>query len=90
MKHAKALLLTLAAPMSAGQVTGCVFVWLAAQVPVRDVARPGTEKRVSGEGMPVSKTPGTKGDLRIRFDVQFPRALTEQQKAGLRQLLPSD
>ena len=63
---------------------------MAGQVPVRDVARPSAEKRVSGEGMPVSKAPGTRGDLRIRFDVQFPRALSEQQKAGLRKLLPSD
>jgi DnaJ family protein B protein 4 len=63
--------------------------WLPQQVPVHDVARPSTEKRVKGEGMPLSKSPGSKGDLRIRFDVQFPRALTEQQKAGLRQLLPS-
>lgn len=54
-----------------------------------DVARPNTEKRVRGEGMPISKTPGQKGDLRVRFDVQYPRTLTDSQKAGLRQLLPS-
>ena len=54
-----------------------------------DVARPNTEKRVRGEGMPISKHPGQKGDLRLRFDVQFPRTLTDSQKAGLRQLLPS-
>ena len=58
------------------------------QVSVSDVARPNTEKRVQGEGMPISKTPGQKGDLRVRFDVQFPRTLTDQQKTGLRQLLP--
>ena len=56
---------------------------------MHDVARPGSEKRVRGEGMPISKAPGGRGDLRVRFDVQFPRTLTEQQKAGLRQLLPS-
>ena len=39
--------------------------------------------------MPISKTPGQKGDLRVRFDVQFPRTLTDQQKTGLRQLLPA-
>lgn len=59
------------------------------QVSVSDVARPNTEKRVRGEGMPISKTPGQKGDLRVRFDVQFPRTLTDQQKTGLRQLLPA-
>ncbi len=59
------------------------------QVSVSDVARPGAEKRVKGEGMPQSKVPGTKGDLRVRFDIIFPRTLSDQQKAGLRQLLPS-
>jgi DnaJ family protein B protein 4 len=59
------------------------------QVTVSDVARPDTEKRVKGEGMPVSKSPGMKGDLRIRFDVEFPRSLTDQQKQALRQILPS-
>ncbi|KAK9915026.1 hypothetical protein WJX75_003741 [Coccomyxa subellipsoidea] len=58
-------------------------------VSVSDVARPGAEKRVKGEGMPQSKAPGTKGDLRVRFDVLFPRVLSDHQKAGLRQLLPS-
>lgn len=62
---------------------------LTLQVSVSDVARPNTEKRVRGEGMPISKTPGQKGDLRIRFDVQFPHTLTDSQKAGLRKLLPS-
>lgn len=59
------------------------------QVSVSDVARPGAEKRVKGEGMPQSKAPSTKGDLRVRFDVLFPRVLSDHQKAGLRQLLPS-
>ncbi|CAL8468766.1 g8307 [Coccomyxa elongata] len=58
-------------------------------VSVSDVARPGAEKKVKGEGMPQSKAPSTKGDLRVRFDVLFPRTLSDQQKSGLRQLLPS-
>ena len=40
----------------------------------------------SGEGMPVSKT-GGKGDLRIKFDITFPRQLTPEQKQQLRGLL---
>lgn len=38
-------------------------------------------------GMPVSKLPGSKGDLILRFDVAFPRALTEDKKRALRSLL---
>jgi len=62
---------------------------ICAQVSVSNVARPGAEKRVKGEGMPNSKAPGTKGDLRVQFDVVYPQFLSEQQKAGLRQLLPA-
>ncbi|KAK9813599.1 hypothetical protein WJX73_009578 [Symbiochloris irregularis] len=57
-------------------------------VTVNGVASPSVVKVVKGEGMPISKTPGLKGDLRISFEVQFPKSLSEQQKEGLRQLLP--
>ena len=36
--------------------------------------------------MPVSKT-GGKGDLRIKFDITFPRQLTPEQTQQLRGLL---
>ena len=36
--------------------------------------------------MPVSKT-GGKGDLRIKFDITFPRQLTQDRKQQLRTLL---
>ena len=44
---------------------------------------------VRGEGMPLSKSPGQKGDLRISFDIVFPKSLTDQQKLQLKQILPS-
>lgn len=44
---------------------------------------------VKGEGMPISKSPGTRGDLRIHFDIEFPRNLTDQQKSQLRDILKS-
>ena len=58
-------------------------------VTVNGVAGPSVVKVVRGEGMPISKSPGLKGDLRISFDVQFPKSLTEEQKQGVRQLLPA-
>jgi len=56
-------------------------------VPVTEVVAPGASKTVRGEGMPVSKTPGTRGDLVIRFEVAFPRSLSEDKKRQLRALL---
>jgi hypothetical protein len=34
------------------------------------VVTPGSERIVRGEGMPVSKAPGQKGNLRLQMDVQ--------------------
>ena len=52
------------------------------------VATPGAERVVRGEGMPISKAPGQKGNLRIKFDVRFPtRQLTGNEAAQLRALL---
>lgn len=56
-------------------------------VPVTDVAQPGSSKVVKGEGMPVSKSPGQKGDLIIKFTVQFPTHIAETKKQQLKTLL---
>eukprot|EP00967_Tisochrysis_lutea_P059599 scaffold75995_cov17-Tisochrysis_lutea.AAC.4 len=47
------------------------------------------ERTIGGEGMPISKTPGKRGDLVVRFEVSFPRSLTDDQKSKLRAALPS-
>ncbi|KAF5182190.1 Chaperone protein dnaj [Thalictrum thalictroides] len=52
-------------------------------IPVTDIVRPGYEMEIPGEGMPISKEPGKKGKLRIKFDVKFPSRLTAEQKSGL-------
>lgn len=57
-------------------------------IPIQEVISPQTEKVVAGEGMPVTKHPGQKGNLRLRFEVLFPRQLNDGQKAMLRQVLP--
>ena len=59
------------------------------QVPITDVVSPGKEVAIPNEGMPKSKQLGQKGNLRVRFDVRFPRSLTPQQKQQLRQALPA-
>lgn len=52
-----------------------------------EVLKPGYTKRVAGEGMPISKSPGTKGDLILKFEVIFPDHLTDQVRSQLATLL---
>lgn len=53
------------------------------------IVKPGQETRVVGEGMPIRKQASlkSKGDLVIRWDVQFPDRLTPSQKEGIRRIL---
>ncbi|CAK0786642.1 hypothetical protein CVIRNUC_009856 [Coccomyxa viridis] len=58
------------------------------RVPLKEVVTPGYVRIVKGEGMPKSKQPGQKGDLRIAFDVQFPKKqLNQSEKEVLEDLL---
>uniref|UniRef100_A0ACD5TFN5 Uncharacterized protein n=1 Tax=Avena sativa TaxID=4498 RepID=A0ACD5TFN5_AVESA len=53
-----------------------------------EVIGPGYEKVVRGEGMPVAGgRRGARGDLRVKFDVVFPRSLTDEQRRGLVEIL---
>jgi len=54
------------------------------EIIIRDVIYPGYEHIVPGEGMPTSKDPSRKGNLRVRFNVRFPRNLTEEQRDVLK------
>lgn len=56
-------------------------------VPVKSVISPSYEEVVQGEGMPITREPSKKGNLRIKFQIKFPTALTADQKAGVQQLL---
>ena len=50
---------------------------------VSQVVVPGAERIVKGEGMPISKRPGEKGDLRIKLAVQFPkRQVTDPEEVA--------
>ncbi len=40
-----------------------------------------------GKGMPISKAPGTFGNLFVKFDVAFPRTLQPEQKEAIRSVL---
>jgi len=54
---------------------------------IEGVVTQGSSRVVPNEGMPVSRTPGQRGDLIVTFDIIFPSRLSEQQKDKLRQIL---
>eukprot|EP00198_Chlamydomonas_reinhardtii_P013276 XP_001702613.1 DnaJ-like protein [Chlamydomonas reinhardtii] len=58
-------------------------------LPIRDVIRPGESKVLRGKGMPVTKEPGAFGNMVLKFDVKFPRELSDATKQQLRAILPS-
>ncbi|KAG2429680.1 hypothetical protein HYH02_014018 [Chlamydomonas schloesseri] len=45
--------------------------------------------RFSGKGMPVTKEPGAFGNMVLKFDVKFPRELSDATKQQLRSILPA-
>lgn len=53
-------------------------------IPINDVVSPGYERKVQGEGFPVSKRPGERGDLIIRFITSFPTSLSDEKKLLVR------
>ena len=57
------------------------------RVKCSEIIRPGMEKRFHGAGMPISKRPTEKGDLVIRFDVQFPSYLPPEKRQKVKELL---
>ena len=60
------------------------------QVPLPfGIVKPGQETKIVGEGMPIRKQASLKkkGDLVVRWDIQFPDRLTPSQKEGIRRIL---
>ncbi|KAK9769115.1 putative DnaJ-domain-containing protein [Seiridium cardinale] len=48
---------------------------------------PGSSDSYPGQGMPISKKPGERGNFIIKYNVKFPSTLTAQQKQELRRIL---
>jgi len=59
------------------------------QVPIQTagVTKPGEIRRIAGEGMPLHNYASQKGDLYVKFIVDFPPTLTQAQKDGFGRLL---
>jgi len=56
---------------------------------ITEIIKPGSTRRVQGEGVPYSKQPTKRGDLVVEFSVQFPDSLSESARARLREVLPT-
>lgn len=57
-------------------------------LPIKDIVKPTTTKRIVGKGLPHIKEPNRKGDLYVHFDIQFPSSLPEPTKQILADILP--
>ncbi len=55
-----------------------------------EVVSPFYEKVIPNEGMPITKTPGKKGDLIVRFHILFPKYLDGSKRAKIRELLANE
>ena len=55
-----------------------------------EVVSPFYEKTVGGEGMPISKKPGQKGDMVVKFHILFPKYLNGQKRTKIRELLAGE
>lgn len=56
-------------------------------IPLTEIVKPGFVIVVPNEGMPISKEPRKKGNLRINVDVKYPSSLSVEQKSELRRVL---
>uniref|UniRef100_A0ACD6AJD1 Uncharacterized protein n=2 Tax=Avena sativa TaxID=4498 RepID=A0ACD6AJD1_AVESA len=56
-------------------------------IKLTDVVTPGYELAIAKEGMPIIKENGKRGNLRIRFDVEFPKRLSSEQRQNIRKVL---
>ncbi|XXG87050.1 hypothetical protein AAC387_Pa11g1836 [Persea americana] len=54
---------------------------------IGEIIYPGYEKIIEGQGMPISSENGKRGDLRVKFKVDFPTQLREDQRSDMFSLL---
>jgi DnaJ family protein B protein 5 len=52
-----------------------------------DVIKPNTIKKLQGFGLPFHKEPSKKGDLVVKFDIEFPDRLSDSSKQILNDVL---
>ncbi|XP_077057451.1 dnaJ homolog subfamily B member 1b [Siphateles boraxobius] len=53
----------------------------------QDIVRPGMKRRVTGEGLPLPKSPDRRGDLIVEYEVKFPERLSQSAKDTIANVL---
>ncbi|KAK7099703.1 dnaJ homolog subfamily B member 1-like [Littorina saxatilis] len=54
-----------------------------------EVVKPGSTRRIQGEGLPYAKQPSKRGDLIIEFDIKFPDKIPAGAKDILKDCIPT-
>lgn len=57
------------------------------KITITEVVTPDSQQVIPGLGMPISKNPTQKGNLIIKFQIQFPKHLSQNQKNQLASIL---
>lgn len=52
------------------------------------VIKPGTTRRISGQGLPYSKEPNRRGDILVEFEIVYPDRISASDKEVLMRILP--
>lgn len=55
----------------------------------QEIIRPGMKRRVTGEGLPLPKSPDRRGDLVVEYVVKFPENLSQSAKDTIANVLPA-
>ncbi|TRY87344.1 hypothetical protein DNTS_017212 [Danionella cerebrum] len=55
----------------------------------QDIVHPGMKRRVSGEGLPLPKSPDRRGDLIVEYEVKFPERLPQSARDTIANVLPA-
>ncbi|KAK7161115.1 hypothetical protein R3I94_003945 [Phoxinus phoxinus] len=56
-------------------------------ITTQDIVRPGMKRRVTGEGLPLPKSPDRRGDLIVEYEVKFPERLSQSAKDTIANVL---
>lgn len=59
------------------------------KIHIKEVIKPTTQRKITGEGLPFQKDPTKRGDLIVNFDIKFPDTLNETTQQLLYDCLPA-